>query len=126
MPYSSQERRRLESANSRKLHRLVLFSVLGEVACWRCGSDIGRYEDFSLEHKKGWSTLEEYLAVNNIGFSHLACNKKAGAAASGVKNKRKTSCKRGHKFNRDNTRTYLNKYGNVARQCIACRKIRKD
>ena len=56
---------------------------LGENLCHQCGEKIESVETFSIEHKTPWQTASDPIAaffdVENISFSHLLCNIKAGA-----------------------------------------------
>lgn len=67
-----------------KLVRDVLYkyaSIAGHMNCYHCNKYIERI-DFSIEHKKPWldseSPIEMFFDLDNIAFSHLLCNIKAG------------------------------------------------
>ena len=64
-------------------HRLVkdlLFNYIKETPCFHCGKPLTR-ETFSIEHKVPWLDSEDpvglYFDLNNIDFSHQACNASA-------------------------------------------------
>ncbi|KKM26627.1 hypothetical protein LCGC14_1582910 [marine sediment metagenome] len=68
------------STARQRLIKKILFNLAQEAGrdeCFVCG-DLLSLEDFTLEHKKPWlyedNTLELYMNVDNIGFSHHACN----------------------------------------------------
>lgn len=50
--------------------------------CYRCNEKIENVESLSIEHKKSWldsdNPKETFFDLNNIAFSHLNCNSKAG------------------------------------------------
>lgn len=69
-----------------RLRKLLLFDAiqrLGEDSCFRCGKPIELLAEFSIEHKKSWASsanpVEMFFSLENISFSHLACN--IGAAS---------------------------------------------
>lgn len=66
------------------LYRLVVET--GKDSCFRCGKKLSR-STFSIEHKAAWldsdNPVELYFDVNNIAYSHLACN--AAASRSRIK-----------------------------------------
>lgn len=69
---------------SNRLVRDVLFSLVvetGKDVCYQCNTKISR-EDFSIEHKVPWLHSEDpiglFFGLDNIAFSHLSCNCKAG------------------------------------------------
>lgn len=49
--------------------------------CFQCGNKMSR-DNFSIEHKIPWLDSEDpvglFFDMENIGFSHLTCNVKAG------------------------------------------------
>ena len=68
---------------STRLHRILLFDLAkksGNDSCFRYQKNIESVKDFSIEHKIAWLDNDPRLFwdLNNIGFSHLSCNKKAG------------------------------------------------
>ena len=69
-----------------KLAKLILFNLLvkhEENVCYRCKNIIDKIEDLSIDHKESWycskNPIELFYDMNNIAFSHLSCNKAAGA-----------------------------------------------
>jgi HNH endonuclease len=66
-----------------RLQKRILFFLAKEcdrLNCFRCGKEIETIEDFSIDHKEPWldKSPELFFDVNNIAFSHLICNMKAG------------------------------------------------
>jgi len=66
-----------------RLARLLLFKYMQQAGadnCFRCGLKLETVEDFSIEHKKPWvyASPDLYWDLENIAFSHRACN--SGAA----------------------------------------------
>lgn len=63
-----------------RLRKLVLFDLLkrfDENFCFKCGEEISLVADLSIEHKKPWESsnnIELFWDLENIAFSHLACN----------------------------------------------------
>lgn len=110
-------------------HRLVRMVMLELIIkldldkCFRCNKKIETVKELSIEHKESWQSaidpLKSFFNIDNISFSHLSCNVKAGR--KGMQNKSKTFCKRGHQFDQKNT--YIEKkVGN--RHCRECLRIR--
>jgi hypothetical protein len=69
-----------------KLRKAIMFDLVrkcGQSACYRCGKEILTCDELSIEHKNGWQLSDDpagaYFDLENIGFSHLICNIKAGA-----------------------------------------------
>ena len=63
-----------------RLRKMVLFSILkrhGENICYACGNLIESVEELSMEHKEQWEgrNSDLFWDVNNIAFSHRACNR---------------------------------------------------
>lgn len=54
----------------------------GLATCYRCEKEIETEEELSIEHKNGWQLAADPVAaffnLDDIGFSHLLCNIKAG------------------------------------------------
>lgn len=77
----------------------MLAKECGRDTCFQCEKKIEFVEEFSIEHKKPWldNSPELFWNLNNIGFSHLLCNIKAGRkptkwseeAKAGYRRKRK-------------------------------------
>lgn len=75
-----------------KLRKALLYKFakdLGLDECFQCGLAIASLEDFSIEHKKPWqgaaNPLESFMDLENIAFSHLSCNSRAGEKPNGFK-----------------------------------------
>ncbi len=69
------------STASARLIKDILFSYVKDEKCFHCGGSLTR-ETFSIEHKEPWldsdKPLELFFSLENIGYSHIACN--VGAA----------------------------------------------
>lgn len=66
------------TANGR-LRKSILFHLLkkhNENVCVRCQKEIEKVEDLSIEHIVPWEgkSAELFWDLDNIAFSHLACN----------------------------------------------------
>ncbi len=66
-----------------RLRRIVLFHVLehhGENTCFRCGQQILKPDELTIEHKEAWQAVGASLFcdVDNIAFSHARCNLRSG------------------------------------------------
>ena len=68
-----------------KLRKSIIFHLLKETKrniCFQCGEPINTLEDLSIEHKVPWLDSNDaiglFFDINNIAFSHLNCNIKAG------------------------------------------------
>jgi hypothetical protein len=66
-----------------RLHRILLFSLArecGKDSCFRCLKKIETVEEFSIEHKIPWldNSPNLFWDLQNIAYSHLNCNRKAG------------------------------------------------
>jgi hypothetical protein len=64
---------------SGRLRKMLLFKLakeLGYDVCYRCQLQISDIENFTIEHKKAWLDVDPNLFwdLDNIAFSHLACN----------------------------------------------------
>ncbi len=62
-----------------RLKKRILFSLVQKLnmdACYRCGKKIKDVSHLSIEHKEPWLnvSVDLYWDLNNIAFSHLACN----------------------------------------------------
>lgn len=68
---------------SGRLLKDILFKFVSDAGhvCFRCGGAMKR-EDFSIEHKEPWLDSADptglFLNLENIAFSHRACNYRAG------------------------------------------------
>lgn len=67
------------------LRKEIMFHLakkLGEDICHQCGEKIETVREFSVEHKIPWMDSEDpkglFFDMENISFSHLSCNIKAG------------------------------------------------
>ena len=107
------------TANGR-LKKMLLFKLagaLGWLGCYRCDQGtIKSIEDFSIEHKEAWLTANDpvkaFFDLDNIAFSHIKCNIKAGTV--------KAHCSKGHKYTDDNTRIRTT----GTRMCRICNRYR--
>jgi len=70
---------------SNRLRKKILFSLIQETnkdTCFQCGEKIETVDDLSIEHKVPWldseSPVELFFDLDNISFSHLVCNLRAG------------------------------------------------
>jgi hypothetical protein len=66
-----------------RLRKLLLFEFarrLGLLTCIRCRKPIELVNDFTTDHIKPWFHIDPSLFwdLNNVGFSHDSCNKRAG------------------------------------------------
>lgn len=68
-----------------RLRKSLLFAMarrLGEHICFRCRVEILTVEEFSVEHKDAWQRAADpvaaFFAIENVAYSHLACNILAG------------------------------------------------
>ena len=65
-----------------QLTRILLFGYIqrnNENICYRCGSVIETFAEFSIEHKEPWRNVssELFWDLNNVAFSHKVCNTRA-------------------------------------------------
>ena len=104
----------------------LLFSMIQRlgIKCFRCGGEMTR-QTYSVEHKKPWfkepNAAELYFDLDNISFSHLACN--CGAAR---KPSRKKTIEHG-KYTTYCRGTDSKRYKNPTRcRCDLCRKAWND
>lgn len=68
-----------------RLRKMILFDILVKsckATCHQCGNQIYDIDDFSIEHKIPWLDSEDpiklFFDLDNIAFSHLSCNARAG------------------------------------------------
>jgi hypothetical protein len=66
-----------------RLKKMLLFSLVVATSgntCCRCSGSIENYQDLSVDHVVSWldNDPELFWDLNNIAFSHLACNSAAG------------------------------------------------
>ena len=73
------------STASYRLTRLMLFRFAQKLemdSCFQCGEKIEKVEDLSIEHKVPWlyseDPIELFFSEENIAFSHMDCNARAG------------------------------------------------
>lgn len=129
---------------SGKLRKMLLFDYakrMDESKCYRCGIEILHIEEFSIDHKKSWlfskNPIESFFDLNNIAFSHIACNAAAASPkpfrgkkqdyrinrrASGIPTSLCSVCKL-EKPRREFGRNTTKKNG-LATECLKCRKLR--
>ncbi len=67
------------------LRKSLLFDFSKKLSldvCFQCNEKILTLREFSIEHKIPWlraeNPKESFFDLNNIAFSHLSCNAKAG------------------------------------------------
>lgn len=70
---------------SNKLRKEIMFSLIKKLelnVCYQCGEVIENSDSLSIEHKTPWLDSEDpvglFFDLNNIAYSHLSCNCKAG------------------------------------------------
>lgn len=70
---------------SNRMRKSLLWKYIklaGHDVCFQCGQKINSEADLSIEHKTPWldseNPVELYFDLDNIAFSHLTCNIKAG------------------------------------------------
>lgn len=74
------------STASNRLVKDLLFKyvIVSHPNCYRCGEPLTR-DTFSIEHKTPWldseNPLELFFDLDNIAFSHQACNSAASSYA---------------------------------------------
>lgn len=66
---------------SNRLRKSIIFSLLKEMNknfCFQCGAEIQSEKELSIEHKIPYLDSEDpkqlFFDLDNIAFSHLACN----------------------------------------------------
>ena len=115
-----------------RLRKLIMFHLLekhGENRCFKCGAEIERVEELSIEHIQPWQLNGSHLFwdMENIAFSHLACNRQSVSKPGSGTSRRKVGpegtawCNRCKDFfpvgmfykNRSNWNGYSNR-------CIRC------
>jgi hypothetical protein len=62
-----------------RLRKIVLFHLLqkhDENVCFRCSQRIETADELTIEHKQPWEgvSVELFWSLDNIAFSHRACN----------------------------------------------------
>lgn len=109
-----------------QLRKRILFTLVVETGrdiCFQCGERIVNVDDFSIEHKEPWRSAASpetaFFDLENIAFSHLRCNVKAGGWHIWDDAE---SCQRGHVLSEKNI--YINHRG--VRECRACRDMRNQ
>lgn len=90
------------STASGRLVKDILYALVletGQNTCYHCGDPMTR-ETFSVEHKEPWLDSEEpakmFFDLNNISFSHHACNMRAARrkqAPCGVESRYNKGCR---------------------------------
>jgi len=73
------------STAANALRKEVIFSLvkqLNQDICFHCGKKITTVKELSIEHKIPWLHTENpkecFFDLENIAFSHLDCNRRAG------------------------------------------------
>lgn len=69
-----------QGAANNKLRKNILFSLIQRLEldfCFKCGEGIHNVNELSIEHKLPWEGRDTQLfwSLDNIAFSHLACNR---------------------------------------------------
>ncbi len=69
-----------------RLRKQIMFSLMQTLEidnCHQCGEKIKHVKNLSIEHIIPWLDSGEavslYFDINNIAFSHLSCNSRAGS-----------------------------------------------
>ena len=67
------------ASNRLKKHLMYTLAVKLDMHwCFQCGAEIESYKDMSIEHKTPWLHSEDpkglFFDIDNIAFSHKACN----------------------------------------------------
>jgi hypothetical protein len=111
-----------------RMVKALLFHMAGRcrmLDCYRCGKSIDSQETFSIEHKQAWmlapDPLVAYFALENLAFSHLACNSSDGARLAALLS-RKTVCPEGHSLTLENTIYKKRRGAQPSRGCRRCKK----
>lgn len=72
------------TASHRLVKDLLYNYIASKEVCYQCGKPMSR-DDFSIEHKEPWLDSEDpaglFFNLENVAFSHLACNIKASRSA---------------------------------------------
>ncbi len=79
------------STATSRLRKSIIFALLRQTnkdVCYQCCETIESIEELSIEHVKPWlndiNGKELFFDLNNIAFSHLICNIKAGGKPSKI------------------------------------------
>lgn len=106
-----------------RLRKMILFAFVKELKkdiCFQCNLSIDNIDEFSIEHKENYLHSEDpvklFFDLENIAFSHLACNSKKSRGSKGF---RKEFCKRGHRLTEENRYTS----NNGKSRCWECRRL---
>jgi hypothetical protein len=91
------------STATHKLRKSIMFAAivaLGVDVCYRCNEKIDNIDHLSIEHKEPWQSAMDpkaaFYDLNNIAFSHLSCNVKAGTGGGLNKKADDVPCPQGH------------------------------
>ena len=86
-----------------KLRKSIIWDYVlknGDNTCFQCGEVIEDIGELSIEHKKPWLDSEDpsglYFDLDNIAYSHLSCNCRAGTrkrAICGTRSKYLSGCR---------------------------------
>lgn len=65
---------------SARLRKRIIFSLLkrlDETSCFKCGEEILKPDDLSIEHKLPWldRDVSRFWDLDNVAFSHKGCNR---------------------------------------------------
>ena len=106
----------LGTANG-KLRKAIIYNMMCRLTndlCYRCGEPINSPDDMSIEHKEPWLDSDDpvgkFFNLDNIAFSHLNCNIRAGDHGKGIR--RKPDPKHGEPT----------KYNHQGCRCLKCTK----
>jgi len=68
-----------------RLRKAIMFQLVQETnkdVCYQCEKKIETLSQFSIEHMEPWQKADDpkhaFFDLNNISFSHLSCNARAG------------------------------------------------
>ena len=110
---------------SNRLRKKILFSLVQQTEqdiCFRCDQKIERIKELSIEHKIPWlnseNPIELFFDLENIAFSHLACNIRGRNAQRFPKNIICPDCKKERQIGRNGW--YHIKRGYRSGRCISC------
>ena len=106
-----------------RLRKNILFSLVCRLAlneCYQCGEEIISVDDLSIEHKEPWlqadDPVKSFFDLDNIAFSHLSCNVKAGSRPTKIyeneQEKKRARDKRRSRYPQriENMKRYRKKY----------------
>lgn len=87
---------------SSMLKKSLLFQMAQKLSldyCYQCKERIVSVDQFSIEHKEPWLDSDDpiklFFDLDNIAFSHLSCNARAGKRKKGINHPSQESYRRG-------------------------------